>query len=1030
MKSTVFLLMGVLFLLLILSGCSSDGKNDVAVGDGGDIIIDTDTSEDSQNDVDSTDVDSSSNEDSAGDDDTGSELNTDTGDVDPDGGDTDVPYQDTETVPEKDTNACESDLDCDPSMFCDTVQKQCVPDVCDPGETICQEDDVMECLPSGSGWSVRVTCDSASYYESVCSEISVDLSGCGCEDDWDCPAHTVCEEDVCTGTGVEPTCSLPPEPFEDVLPTIEIEWGGKSLKKPEAVGSPFPSSSQTVMSPLVINLNDDNGDGKIGERDFPEIVFATFCDSQFTSNGVLRAIHGGGPDKGKDYFAVCGDKVWREGDSLDMTCDCEKADLNSTASLAAGDLDNDGVPEIVAMLEGSDGGLAIYSHTGDIISKSAGLKMGYNNPGITLANIDNQGLVEIIVGRYVYTLQHDADGKLQILDTFSGDLAHGKQGQGPVTCVANLKGDSRQEIVAATTVYGLPRPPPGVTKRAECQGNYNDAEHKAFCQGKLLVIWDGLTENPKIIREGFCAVADVLGANQDAAPGPDNPLDGLPEVITVSEGHLQILNGQNGKISRDIDLEAGSKGGPPNVDDFDGDGFPEVGSAFAAAYIMIDLQDPTEDCPQWPTAFDDEKDGLQGNPERKGPCLHNGWRRVTEDNSSRVTGSSVFDFNGDGTAEVVYNDECYFRVYDGTTGAVLFKENSPSRTRIEYPVVADVDNDGNAEIVFGTSNESGFCSEGNDFNNGLEVWGDENDLWVSARRIWNQHAYHITNVLESGGIPEFEPESWVPYNDRIYNTYRSNPRSYGVAPDLTVTALQMSSPDATCGQLSSLLDIAVRVENKGDLRIGPGVEVSFYGEWTSPSLKEALKDEDKLTPLKAVISASLEPGESVILTVHYNAANNAPGALPGYVNVIVDEEDKERECKEGNNGLRGKVDPGVSLPDLAIVLGVVDVGTCPKPTVETTVTNVGSAPASDILVRYYAGDPSQGGLQIHEKLIPGPLEGGGGSITFAEPLENFPEEVAIRIWAIVDPLDTVQECNDGNNRDMVDDKTVCEGTVI
>ena len=69
-----------------------------------------------------------------------------------------------------------------------------------------------------------------------------------------------------------------------------------------------------------------------------------------------------------------------------------------------------------------------------------------------------------------------------------------------------------------------------------------------------------------------------------------------------------------------------------------------------------------------------------------------------------MTGSTLFDFNGDGAAEVIYNDECWFRIYDGLSGVTLFKEPSESRTRIEYPVVADVDN-GNAEIVFSTSTE-------------------------------------------------------------------------------------------------------------------------------------------------------------------------------------------------------------------------------------------------------------------------------------------------------------------------------------
>ena len=156
-------------------------------------------------------------------------------------------------------------------------------------------------------------------------------------------------------------------------------------------------------------------------------------------------------------------------------------------------------------------------------------------------------------------------------------------------------------------------------------------------------------------------------------------------------------------------------------------------------------------------------------------CLHNGWRRQTEDDSSKVTGSSVFDFNGDGAAEVIYNDECRFRIYNGLDGEVEFSEPSESRTRIEYPVVADVDNDGNAEIVFGTSNESGFCSEGlvEQYNAGIEVWGDAGDYWVSARRIWNQHAYHVTNIKEDGSIPIVEPKSWLSHNGRLYNTYRS-----------------------------------------------------------------------------------------------------------------------------------------------------------------------------------------------------------------------------------------------------------------
>ena len=46
------------------------------------------------------------------------------------------------------------------------------------------------------------------------------------------------------------------------------------------------------------------------------------------------------------------------------------------------------------------------------------------------------------------------------------------------------------------------------------------------------------------------------------------------------------------------------------------------------------------------------------------------WRMPVIDASSRRTGSSVFDFEGDGVAEVVYADEETLWVFDGSTGSV------------------------------------------------------------------------------------------------------------------------------------------------------------------------------------------------------------------------------------------------------------------------------------------------------------------------------------------------------------------------
>ncbi|HPB97498.1 MAG TPA: VCBS repeat-containing protein, partial [Polyangiaceae bacterium] len=879
-------------------------------------------------------------------------------------------------------NSCTDDIDCLPEQYCNG--SICVPDICTPGDRHCQGANVIECAPNGGSEYVRHTCGGGSpYFTSECDDT---LGACTCEDDWDCPEYTTCEAGICVGTGIKPTCSLPPEPFENVLPVNEITWGGTQAN-PVAKESPFPKSVQVVHVPIVANLDDDNGDGLIDERDFPEIIFTSFCNSDFTSNGTLRAIHGGGPNKGKDYFASCGSKTWNEGAPIDsVPCTCAEADIDSTASLAVGDLDNDGIPEIVAVLEGngSNAPVRIYDNRGHIITESPTFANGGPNPAPTLANLDNHGFAEIVVGRTVWTLQHDANGKLAFANKFVGNLNAGINAQGPVSCVANIVGGQGLEVVAGSTAYRMPKGPAGLTLQSECTGSETDPDEVAWCKGQLVTVWDGQTVNgaaalPNDRKDGFCAIADVMGADFVLATGPANPLDGIPEVITINAGFLNVFDGPTGKLRLSLDLKAGGGGGPPNVDDFDGDGFPEVGTALGAAYVVIDFQATAPECPAWPTV-NDNNSNLPRTPPTSScttdadcgdisrfacnsftnqcVCLHNGWRRKTEDDSSRVTGSSVFDFNGDGAAEVIYNDECRFRIYDGLTGHVYFSEPSESRTRIEYPIVADVDNDGNAEIVFSTSTESGFCSEGSNpaikaqYNAGIEVWGDANDTWVSARRIWNQHAYHVTNVTESGVVPVFEPENWKQYNGRTYNTYRSNPRSFGVAPDLTVQAIQVSSPDAVCGELSDQIDIAVKIANIGDLRVGPGTVVGFYGEWANGPVMEALNDASG-NPLRYIIQTSLEPGTSIIFSVNYQASYHASNVLPDVIKVVVDDTHESRECIETNNEMLANVEAGQPLPDLTIQLGAINPATCMSPQVPTTVRNIGSAPVGDYVVRYY-----------------------------------------------------------------------------
>lgn len=958
--------------------------------------------------------------------------------------------------------ACDSDVECPPERHCDG--EKCVDDVCEPESRQCDGDVLLACTSSGSGEESPYTCQSAGYFESSCGAADPNAVGCSCEGDWDCPEFTVCEVGLCKGTGVAPTCTLPPTSFEDVLPELEFRWGGLDEDNSEATGKAFPWSAQVASTPMVVNLDDDNGDGFVNELDFPEIVFMSYHDEP-DREGVVRAVHGGGPNKGQDYFALCNTQHWLEGEPV--LTDCNPADnsaesrsaANGRASgaLAVGDLTGDGFPEIVVPLV--SGALRILNNRGEILTTSAArlwpnLEAGENDwryPAPAIANLDFEGLPEIIVGNRVLTLALDGD-TLTIDRVFTGALRSGtthhfdpdendydEGHHGPVVCVADLtQTHEGLEIVAGTTAYRLP-------DAVDCSisGNANTD----YCRGTLEVVWDATEANPgdNFYKEGFCAVADVLGADTAEPPGPENPLDGVPEVLVLASGELVILDAETGERLVRRPLGGGPVGGAPNIDDFDGDGFPEVATALQDFYTVVDLQAPTGSCPAWNQTLGQNEPSPGGNPARDPGgactqdsdcntgavcnvragncvCLHSGWRRDTEDDSSRVSSSSVFDFNGDGAAEVVYNDECYFRIYDGATGAPYLAIPSLSRTIIENPVVADVDNDGNAEILFVQNNEELQCSEQNldgwpngnndvardSLPNGIEVWGDPSDAWVAARRVWNQHSYHVTNVTESGGIPLHEPESWRPLNGRLYNTYRSQPRNYGVAPDLALLAIQITSPNVTCGELTDEIQISVLVKNEGDLRVGPGVVLDFNGTFENPVEQGPLLDAGG-DPITVTLDKSLEPGASTLVTVSYEAGNGGREDLPVEIGVIIDRVDRERECREDNNDISATVEAGEELADLRVVI---ESATCQPARTRVTVHNDGVLPAESFLVRVYAGDPSQGGQVIAEETVAGPLEPGESeTLTIAfDPVNRD-----VTLYVVADPQNSIAECNDANN---------------
>lgn len=356
-------------------------------------------------------------------------------------------------------------------------------------------------------------------------------------------------------------------------------------------------------------------------------------------------------------------------------------------------------------------------------------------------------------------------------------------------------------------------------------------------------IQEVVTGNTVYNADGSVRWTDGTGDGPGAVG--DFDLDGVPEVVHVAGGYV-ILTGLDGVVRWQAALPAlygRAGGGAPTVADFDNDGYPEVGVAGAYYYSVTDTD---------------------------GTLL---WADIVQDYSSSVTGSSVFDFEGDGAADVVYADEVTLWVYDGATGAVKLQyDDHASGTLLEYPLVVDVDNDGVTEIVL-ASNDYAF-----DGTNGITVIGDADGSWRPSRPTWNQFAYSITNVNDDGSIPPHPTPNWSRYNN-----FRAGGTTLGLTSELA--NLQPGGP-AVC-----------TLECAAD-KVQITVPVRNVGTADSPEFSVNLGSQDGSVVLTST-TAQLDAGQSKDLGPFEILRRNWEGELWIHTDVSGDVE----ECVESDNSL-------------------------------------------------------------------------------------------------------------------------------
>ena len=286
-----------------------------------------------------------------------------------------------------------------------------------------------------------------------------------------------------------------------------------------------------------------------------------------------------------------------------------------------------------------------------------------------------------------------------------------------MSLASNVLGDVRQELICGNTIYNV---------------NINSRTNPA-----LNSITEALTVTPPsgYSQDGHTSLADF-------------DLDGECEVLVVRDDtddhtygtcYIYAYKPSNGQILFQKTVQCLCTGYPliGNIDD---DPHPEI--------VFLEKQNSNPMylyCWRFTT-----QNGLTTV-----------WRQPHNDTSGQ-TGITLFDFNQDNIMELIYRDSENLRIINGSgkshiTGNDticpynLYARMMGAGTGCEYPIVADINGDGSAEIVTTgmldqTGNLLGY--------GGLHFFGSPGS-WGPARKVWNQYMYHVTNVNEDLTIPTF-----------------------------------------------------------------------------------------------------------------------------------------------------------------------------------------------------------------------------------------------------------------------------------
>ena len=453
---------------------------------------------------------------------------------------------------------------------------------------------------------------------------------------------------------------------------------------------------------------------------------------------------------------------------------------NSGLMATIADVDHDGKSEL--FLLGRDQRLYCYNYNGGVRWSSANTVA--NNYLLSAADVNNDGVAEIVCGEYVY----DAQTGVLLLH---GSMVETGMGFGAphgvhlpyyhipyyMYALGDVDGDGTLELCAGNTIYKLV-----ITNNAGTAGNswsiLRQADTPATIENK-----DGQTFLVDFDNDGDFDVC-VIGITHS-----------LTQSTTSHTLDVYVWDGQTSQVIGHKRLPIHSKAGSsvPFSGDLNGDGYPEI--IFSADPGMMAY------------TYDTVTSSMS--------VMHS-YAPFGE-----TAGFTVFDFNQDGRNEIVYRGTTQLYIADGVTLANLCPPTTAySGTITEYPIVADVNADGHAEIIVARAYND--WNAGGGANGWVSVYGSATPgTWSSARKVWNQWAYSSVNINEDMTVPQyrFDVSTAFPNGDKPFNGFLQQMPYIDTQGDLFNPVADVEVTGASASLQEDTVLLSLNCCNIGDISV-------------------------------------------------------------------------------------------------------------------------------------------------------------------------------------------------------------------